>query len=83
MKDNLNRKTRRFEAVCLALAGKTYNEIACKLRVSPMRAQSMIEQQAGRDFFPQLVLERRKYEARYLGFGNINERKYQPLGRQE
>lgn len=66
--------TRRFEAVCLALAGRTYQEIARKMRLSPMRVQGMIEEQAGHDFYPQLVLERRKKQAKVLGFMKVNER---------
>lgn len=64
---------RRYEAVALAIRGHTVDEIAKKMRVSPMRVQGMITQQAGKDFYPQLVLERKKRKAKYLGFGRIEE----------
>jgi hypothetical protein len=72
--DSLERSTRRFEAVCLAIAGHTYAEISRKMRLSSMRVQGMIEEQAGHDFYPQLVLERRKKQAKVLGFMKVNER---------
>lgn len=68
------RAARRFEAVCLAMKGKTLKEIAAKLHISTLRVQGIITQQAGADFYPQLVQERKKRMAKYRGFMHIDER---------
>lgn len=63
-------RDRRYEAVALAVNGRSLSYIAKKLQVSKSRVQQMMSQQAGSSFYQQIGLERGRAKWAHYEYAN-------------